>query len=59
MLTIRQRQQNLITYYRFYTGNVDGIEGTLTKTAYKNFQKYTGLSVDGIYGKNTNNKIRI
>lgn len=57
MLNIKQRQLNLRTYYYFYTGNIDGIEGTGTKNAYRNFQKYTGLSVDGIYGKNTNNKL--
>ncbi len=57
MLSIKQRQLNLRTYHLFYTGNIDGIEGTLTKNAYRNFQKYTGLSVDGIYGVNTNNKL--
>ncbi len=57
MLTIKQRQLNLRTYYYFYVGNIDGIVGPQTKTAYKNFQKYTGLVVDGIYGKNTNSKL--
>lgn len=57
MLTIKQRQLNLKTYYYYYKGNVDGIEGTGTKQAYKNFQKDNGLSVDGIYGSNTNNKL--
>ena len=57
MLSVKQRQLNLRAYYYFYTGNIDGIEGTLTKNAYRNFQKYTGLTIDGIYGKNTNNKL--
>ena len=57
MLTIKQRQQNLKTYRNFYKGNIDGIEGNQTKTAYKNFQSYVGLAVDGIYGSNTNNKL--
>ncbi len=57
MLNIAQRQLNLRAYYYFYKGNIDGIEGKLTKNAYKNFQKYTGLLVDGIYGKDTNNKL--
>lgn len=57
MLNVRQRQLNLRTYYYFYTGNIDGIEGTGTKNAYRNFQRYTGLIVDGIYGRNTNNKL--
>lgn len=57
MLNIVQRQLNLKTYYYFYKGNIDGIEGIGTKNAYREFQKYTGLSVDGIYGKNTNSKL--
>jgi hypothetical protein len=57
MLTIKQRQQNLKTYYYFYTGNIDGVEGDKTKNAYKSFQKFTNLTVDGIYGNNTNNKL--
>lgn len=57
MLTISQRQLNLRTYYYYYKGEIDGIEGNGTKTAYKNFQRDNGLVVDGIYGKNTNNKL--
>lgn len=57
MLTIRQRQLNLRTYYYFYTGNVDGIVGPLTKKAYREFQKFVGITVDGIYGVNTNAKL--
>ena len=57
MLGVRQRQLNLRTYYYFYKGNIDGIEGPLTKEAYRNFQMFTGLSVDGIYGYNTNKKL--
>ena len=57
MLNIKQRQLNLRCYHYFYTGKIDGIEGSGTKNAYRNFQKYTGLTVDGIYGRNTNNKL--
>ena len=57
MLSIMQRQLNLRVYYYFYTDNIDGIEGTNTKTAYKKFQSFTGLTADGIYGTNTNNKL--
>lgn len=57
MLNIKQRQFNLRCYHYFYTGKIDGIEGSGTKNAYRNFQKYTGLTVDGIYGRNTNNKL--
>lgn len=37
----------------YYTGTVDGIYGTATKTAVQNFQRDSGLAVDGIAGKNT------
>lgn len=57
MLTIKQRQLNLRTYYYYYKSNIDGIEGNGTKTAYTNFQRDNGLVVDGIYGQNTNNKL--
>lgn len=59
MLTIRQRQQNLRTYYYYYKGKIDGIEGNGTKTAYKNFQRDNGLVADGIYGSNTENKLKL
>lgn len=57
MLNIKQRQLNLRTYYFYYTGNIDGIEGNKTKEAYKKFQINQGLVVDGIYGNNTDNKL--
>ena len=57
MLSIKNRQLNLRTYYYFYKGNIDGIVGPLTKSAYREFQRFTGLVVDGIYGKNTNYKL--
>lgn len=37
----------------YYTGTVDGIYGTATRTAVRNFQRDSGLTVDGIAGKNT------
>ena len=52
MLNIKQRQQNLQTYYLFYNGKIDGIEGVNTKKAYRSFQKFVGITVDGIYGRN-------
>ncbi len=57
MLSVTQRQLNLRTYYLFYNGNIDGIVGTKTKNAYINFQRFTGLAVDGIYGEKTNAKL--
>lgn len=55
MLTIKQRQKYL-KELGYYTGEVDGIEGKLTKKAYKELQKdyFTRKKdIDGIYGKNT------
>lgn len=57
MLTINQRQLNLKTYYYYYKGSIDGIEGNGTKTAYKNFQRDNGLVADGIYGTQTEGKL--
>lgn len=37
----------------YFTSNIDGIFGTLTKNAVMNFQRDNGLTVDGIAGKNT------
>lgn len=53
MLGIKQRQINLRTYYGCYMGAIDGIAGEGTKQAYRTFQKMVGLTVDGIYGANT------
>lgn len=57
MLSIKQRELNLKTYYYYYKGSVDGIEGNGLKTAYGNFQRDNGLVVDKIYGKNTDAKL--
>lgn len=57
MLSISQRELNLKTYYYYYKGDIDGIEGTQLKTAYGNFQRDNGLVVDKIYGNNTENKL--
>ena len=56
MLNIKQRQMNL-KFLNFYHSAIDGIEGTGTKQAYKEFQKTYSLTVDGIYGSHTNNKL--
>lgn len=59
MLTIKQRQLNLKTYMYYYKGKIDGDEGVLTIDAYMNFQKNNQLKVDGIYGSNTENKLKL
>lgn len=40
-----------------YTGSVDGIVGSATTTAIRNFQSAEGLAVDGIYGAQTQAKL--
>lgn len=55
MLSKKKRQEYL-KYLGFYTGSIDGIEGTKTKAAYKALQNeyFTrAKDLDGKYGKNT------
>ncbi len=39
-----------------YSGRIDGIQGSATAQAIRNFQKAAGLTVDGIYGAVTNSQ---
>ena len=57
MLNIKQRQLNLRTYYYIYKGSIDGIVGSQTVEAYKDFQSMVGITVDGIYGVVTDEKL--
>lgn len=57
MLKIINRQKNLRLYYYYYTKEIDGIEGSGTKEAYRRFQADNGLSADGIYGQQTEDKL--
>lgn len=50
MLNIRQRQINL-KFLNFYKKNIDIVEGTAIKQAYKEFQKEYNLVKDSIYGE--------
>ena len=45
--------QNALKSRGYYTGAVDGIFGSKTLSAVKNFQKAQGLTVDGIAGPQT------
>lgn len=45
--------QNVLKKKGYYTGAVDGIFGSKTLAAVKNFQKDAGLTVDGIAGPKT------
>ena len=49
---VRQIQQKLKNW-GYYNGTVDGIYGSKTLQAVKNFQKKNGLTVDGIAGPKT------
>lgn len=55
MLNIKARQKYL-QYLGFYKGEIDGIEGELTKNAYLKLQKKYFIrkqDIDGIYGNDT------
>ena len=47
--TLQQKLKDL----GFYNGDVDGIFGTQTQTAVRNFQRSVGITVDGIAGPTT------
>lgn len=51
-MTIKQRQC-LLAYLGYYVGNIDGIWGTLSKTATKAFQKDFGLADSGVCDADT------
>ncbi len=56
--TAVQSDQNTLVQQKlkdlgYYMGSIDGILGTKSIQAIKNFQKDYGLTVDGIVGKNT------
>ena len=45
--------QRRLSELGFYTGEIDGINGSRTKIAVKNFQSKAGLTPDGIIGPKT------
>ena len=51
--------QEKLKRWGYYTGNVDGIYGSLTVSAVKKFQQKNGLTVDGIAGTKTLNAMGI
>ncbi len=56
MLNVKQRQMNL-RFLGYYGGAIDGIVGNGTISAYEQFQRDYGLTVDGIYGPKTDAKL--
>lgn len=51
-MTVKQKQC-LLAYLGYYVGNIDGVWGTLSKTATRCFQQDHGLSADGVFGDAT------
>ena len=56
-MTVTQRQ-HLLAYLGYYVGEVDGIWGTLSKTACAAFQKDRELPSDGIGGTETDKALK-
>lgn len=57
-MTVKQ-VQHLLAYLGYYVGNVDGLWGTLSKTACKAFQKdFGGIAVDGSAGPETQKALK-
>lgn len=56
-MTVRQKQ-HLLGYLGYYTGAVDGIWGQLSQQATKRFQQDFMLHADGIFGAETEERIR-
>ena len=56
MLSIKNRQRNL-KFLGYYGGNIDGVQGNGTIGAIEEFQKAYGLTMDGIYGRETDEKL--
>lgn len=52
-------KQTFLKDQGFYTGNIDGKWGNLSKKATKAFQKSQHILADGIWGKNTEKKVKI
>lgn len=57
IMTMKRLQMNL-KFLGYYEGEVDGIKGSKTLDAIKNFQRGHNLSVDGIAGQKTIDCIR-
>ena len=56
-MTVKQKQC-LLAYLGYYVGEIDGIWGTLSKTATLAFQQDHGLQDDGIFGETTEKAAR-
>ena len=55
-MTIKQKQ-HLLAYLGYYTADVDGIWGDLSRRATEAFQRGYQLTVDGLFGEETQTRI--
>ena len=55
-MTVKQKQC-LLYYLGYYVGEIDGVWGTLSKTAIKAFQRDYGLTASGTFDSATEKKI--
>ena len=55
-MTVKQKQA-LLLYMGYYVGEIDGVWGTLSKTATLAFQRDYNLTDDGLFGAATEDKI--
>ena len=53
LLSVYQRQVFLKTFFYFYKGTVDGLDGPMTRQAIKEYQLSQGLTSDGVWGAKT------
>lgn len=56
-MTVKQKQC-LLYYLGYYTGGLDGIWGNQSRAATTEFQEATGLTADGVFGHQTEERIR-
>ena len=48
-MTIKQKQ-HILAFLGYYQGDIDGIWGSLSRSATENLQRRRGLAVDGVFG---------
>lgn len=53
-----KQKQHLLGFLGYYTGEIDGQWGVLSQAATEAFQRDNSLTVDGIFGKETETQIR-
>ena len=53
-----EKQQLLLSFLGYYVGKIDGISGAKTQDAIRRFQDVYGLRVDGLWGPQTEAKVR-